>query len=98
MITITTTFKKIWATFLILLVAVFACPMWVCARSAIWGIPGASGDPERIARARFAAMIWAVLFSAIEIVLVIMLFSGIRRMRQESSSLPATGINSRPAE
>lgn len=76
---------------MMLLVVIFAFPVWVCAKQAIWGIPGASGGPEGVALARFAIGIGAVLFSLIEILFVAMLIRGIRRIWLHRSAQKIAG-------
>jgi hypothetical protein len=82
-------FQYIWLATMALLVVLMALPLWLFARPALFGFPGASGDPTGIGTARFAAGLVAVLFSLIEILFVIMLVRGVRRMRRNGKTQQA---------
>ena len=84
-------FQYIWVAILTLLVVLMAFPLWMFARPALLGISGASGDPTGIGMARFGAGIFAVFFLLIEILFVVLLVRGIRRMRRNGEAQPITG-------
>jgi uncharacterized membrane protein len=79
-------FHYIWVAIMALLVVLMAIPLWMFARPALFGFPGASGDPTGIGTARFGAGLVAVLFSLIEILFVIMLVRGVRRVRRNGKA------------
>ena len=80
---ISSTFQKIWTVFMGLLVAFFTVSACVYGRHAFLGFPNASGDPEGIARARFAAGIITVILSVFAILFVVMLVRGIKRLKHD---------------
>jgi hypothetical protein len=73
-------FQTIWLAIVAVLAAFCTGLAFHFARRAIWGYPGASGEPEGIAMVRLAAGVFTVFFTGLALVSVFILVRSIRKL------------------
>jgi hypothetical protein len=72
--------QKTWLAFVTLLAAFCVIIACVFARNAVWGFPGASGDPTGIGMARLGAGLISIFLFIIAALFVFVLVRGIKRV------------------